>query len=613
MRAQARTRPTPLQRIALAARTFGETVTRLSDAVLTKEIGIVGGTIENGVTVPNYNAELAGRAWFEKVDEMLLASSQAAVIELCVTLPIISAEWSLTGGDASLRTQVETSLFGTQGMSTTWREVLYNACGSSLYGTSAFEIVWKETDEGLLVRRLADRDPSSIEQYLPSPDGGLEAVLQKGLDPDSGDEVEIEIPIEKMLLFPYRLRRRQYHGRSILRPAYRHYESIAMLCTFADIGLDHSMVGVPVGKAPQNAKPVDLEAFRSLLAMIRRHEASGLVMPYGWDLVDGVQLGGSDQIGFLPYIQWHEGCFLRSGLCSFMQLGSTATGTTELGGDLMDFGIMAWSALADMVAGVFNRHLIRRHCDYNAGRELDEKAYPELEFQPIRDVFGTSQNQQQAGKFIDAVASGKEQLPEDPEQRKQAMAEGLRLPDRDSRREGAPIMRSFGEADVQAAVARVKADGASARDEWQAQMTPRLEALLGNLLRQVDLAAGDPSTGSGLRDARLAEVAPAPALVADLATGIAKFVAGVRRVAAQRFAEETGAQPVAALLDPGPTAAEMAKGRNLAAHLAESTRFAVVGGVCGASRCTARVGFAATVDVRLGTTCGARRRRRRRT
>ncbi len=376
MRAQARTRPTPLQRIALAARTFGETVTRLSDAVLTKEIGIVGGTIENGVTVPNYNAELAGRAWFEKVDEMLLASSQAAVIELCVTLPIISAEWSLTGGDASLRTQVETSLFGTQGMSTTWREVLYNACGSSLYGTSAFEIVWKETDEGLLVRRLADRDPSSIEQYLPSPDGGLEAVLQKGLDPDSGDEVEIEIPIEKMLLFPYRLRRRQYHGRSILRPAYRHYESIAMLCTFADIGLDHSMVGVPVGKAPQNAKPVDLEAFRSLLAMIRRHEASGLVMPYGWDLVDGVQLGGSDQIGFLPYIQWHEGCFLRSGLCSFMQLGSTATGTTELGGDLMDFGIMAWSALADMVAGVFNRHLIRRHCDYNAGRELDEKAYP---------------------------------------------------------------------------------------------------------------------------------------------------------------------------------------------------------------------------------------------
>jgi len=595
-------------------RSFGEMVTRLSNAVLTQEVGIPGGTVENGVSVPSYNAELAGRAWFEKVDEMLLASSQAAVIELCVTLPILSAETTLKGGDAKLRGQVETSLFGTKGMSTTWRETLYNACGSALYGQAPFEIVWKETDEGLLVRRLADRDPASIEEYLPAPDGGLEAVLQKGLDPETGDEIEILIPIEKMLLFPYRLRRRQYHGRSILRPAYRNYESINMLCGFADIGLDHSMVGVPIGKAPKDAKLKDLEGFRSLLSAIRRHEASGLVMPYGWDLVNGVKLGGDDQIGFLDYIQWHEGCFLRAGLSSFMQLGSTRTGTTELGGDLMDFSIMAWSALADMIAGVFNRHLIRRHCDYNAGRELDEKAYPELEFQPIRDVFGSHQNQEQAGRFIGAVADGKELLPEDPEERQQAMREGLRLPDGDSRREGAPMpgnrngndRHSFAEADVQTAVSRVKADGAAARDEWQAEMTPRLEALLSNLLRQVDLAQTSPpgplsAGGEGESiDARLAEIAPNRALVDDLATGIARFVAGVRVQAALRYAEETGAQQAAPLQDPAPAAAEVAKGRNVAAHLAESTRFAVVGAALrGEPLGQLASAFAKAVDVRL--------------
>lgn len=414
-------------------RNFGRTVRNIvqrfaeprpPDSYLMKEVGIPGGRVEAGLSLSSYNPDLVGPAWFAKVDEMLASSSQAAVIELVVTLPIVSAEWRVEGGSEELRTLIETSLFGSQGMSTTWREVLYNACQGALYGTAVFEIIWKELDGALVVRRLVDRDPASVDRYEFDRDGGLSGIVQVGTDPATGDEVERPVKIDKLLLFPYRLRRREYHGRSILRPAYRHHESIRMLCGFADIGLDHSLVGVPVGQAPPKATPADIETFRSLLASIRRHEASGLVLPAGWDLVDGVKLGGGDAVGFLDYIQWHEGAMLRAALASFMQLGSTKTGTTELSGDLLDFSLMSWGALADMIAGVVNRHLVRRICDYNAGGELSEEDYPELVVQPIAEVFG---QRRQAGEFLGAVASGEAQLPAEPAERAKAMSEGLGL------------------------------------------------------------------------------------------------------------------------------------------------------------------------------------------
>lgn len=145
---------------------------------------------------------------------------------------------------------------------------------------------------------------------------------------------------------------------------------------------------------------------------------------------------------------------------------------------------------------------------------------------------------------------------------------------------------------MQAAVARVKADGAAARDGWQQQMAPRVEALLNNLLRQVDLAAAD--------EARLAEITPAPALVDDLANGIATFIAGVRSLAAQRMADETGVDPDPEMVAGDPQPAEMAKAWNVAAHLAESTRFAVVGGALrGEDLSQLASAFAEQVDVRL--------------
>ncbi len=59
---------------AAIARTFAE-VNKVNTAALVREMGIPGGTLDdNGLTVEAYNPNLQGQAWFQKVDEMLVAS-----------------------------------------------------------------------------------------------------------------------------------------------------------------------------------------------------------------------------------------------------------------------------------------------------------------------------------------------------------------------------------------------------------------------------------------------------------------------------------------------------------------------------------------------------------
>ena len=558
---------------AAIARTFAE-VNKVNTAALVREMGIPGGTLDdNGLTVEAYNPNLQGQAWFQKVDEMLVASSQAAVVELCWCLPVVSTEWAVVGGSQELNDLCTTALLSPAGMSTTWPEVCYNAALSALYGTAFFEIVWKELNGALTFGRLVDRDVSSIERYEWDADGGLKSVVQKGKDPDSGDEVEVALPIEKCLLFPFRGRRRELHGRSILRPAYRHYFSLDMVVRFADIGLDHSLVGVPIGKSPSNAKPSDRATFLSILRALRRHEASGLVLPPGWDIIDGRQIGGSDKIGFLDYIQWHEGAFLRTALANYMQLGSTKSGTTELSGDLIQFQTMGLGALAAGIASRVERHGLRRLCDANA-TVTNEDDYPRFEYRPIADLFRSGQ----AGQFAQALADGQVPIPEGKDQQAAMVRDGLGLPDGDTRKVGAPAPNKVGapktasgqpKAADTAVVKKAReadeghrhfAEPSPPLADWQTVMERHLTDALASLQQQAAAADGD--------QAMLASLAVPAAIVDRWTESIADWLAGVREEALQVIEEETGvADPHLHQVDP--TDAERARARVIARHLAD--------------------------------------------
>jgi hypothetical protein len=289
------------------------------------------------------------------------------------------------------------------------------------------EIVWHEDESGALaVKRLVDRDQSSIWRYDWADDRSLQAIVQRGVEPVDFSPIEIAIPLKKLWLLTYRLRRREYHGRSILRPAYRHYFTLDMITRFADIGLEHSLAGTPVGRAPANYKQEDLAKFQLIIRALRRHEASGLVLPPGWDLVDGRQLGGNDDIGFLPYIQWHEGAFLRAALVNYMQLGSTQSGTTDLGGDLIALHTMGLGGVANLIAATFTRQVLRPMCDYNT-KVTSEADYPVMRCQPISDLFQNGARDT-AGQFMGQLAKGQVPIPADPAQRSALVKEGLGLP-----------------------------------------------------------------------------------------------------------------------------------------------------------------------------------------
>jgi len=559
-----------VRHIAGAVRAGGRAFSEaLNLSQMTREIGIPGGVVgDDGLTHEEYNPDLQGAKWFGVVDEMLVAFPQAAIVELCWCLPVQAAEWQVTGGSAELRDLVHRSLFTAAGMSTTWSEVIYDMALSAMYGTALFEIVWGEMPDGSLgFRRLVDRDVASIDRYEWDSDGGLAAVVQKGTDPRTDKEVEVKLPIEKCLLFPFRSRRRDLNGRSVLRPMYRYYRSLDMSQRFADIGLDKSLVGQNIGEAAPNAKPSQMQAFLRMLKSLRRHEAAGIVLPHGWALKDKV---GTDKIEFLPYIQWLEGAALRTGLSGFVQMGSTNSGTTEFGGSLIDWLVLGLEGLAGGIADRINRHGVRRLVDANAV-VTNEDDYPTVTYRPIREMLGSG-----AAAFAGALVAG--EVPVNGATRDQKVDTvraglGLDKPTTDavagttgaSAAAAAPATatRQAGEAAGCAHDHHQFAEPKPAAGDWEPRMYRYLDVVLSELLAQVRAADGDPVA--------LAQIAVPEQAVADGADLVAEWLAETREAALMAIEEERGVA-YAELHQIDPTDAERGRALAIARHLADEAR-----------------------------------------
>ena len=389
----------PAGGLTFAATTGGN---RLSRGVLTTELGAPGVVdAATGFTTDPYNPSLAGPAWFRTVDQMLKTSSEAAYIRHLWTLPIQAAQWSIEGQSEELNSLVDTALFQPDGMSTVWDDVLGNAVQCALFGTWAFETVYKEVDGALSLKRLSDRPPATITGYRFAPDRGLKSILNKGVPPGGDEEVEVELPIEKMILLPYRRQGHDYNGQSILRAAYRYWYAIDMLERIANSGIEHSMFGVPVGLAPQGAKDTDIAAFLSLLESIRRHEASGLALPFGWSMADGSKFGGTDAVGCQEWIRWLANRFLRACLAEVGALGDTSAGSFALSDTKVGLLMTCLHGLAGFIAAIFNRHLVSRLIALNAPTAKGDDI-PTL----IHSRVGHDLQLAALGEFLTALLSG---------------------------------------------------------------------------------------------------------------------------------------------------------------------------------------------------------------
>ncbi|MBC7287892.1 MAG: DUF935 family protein, partial [Armatimonadetes bacterium] len=366
---------------------FGFQIIRAADAQASRppggELGFTGSRRFAGLGDDEYNPDLTGTRAFDVYERMLASDGQVQAVFLVITLPIQSTRWFVEPAADDARSRqvaefIEYNLF--EGMTSPWSIVLHHALLALFYGVSILEKVFEVRDGRVYWRKFAPRHPRTISRWENSPDGGLAGLRQAGID-GQGRYREVFIPIEKLLVFTWREEWENPQGRSILRPAYKHWFIKDALYNISAVGAERSLVGVPLGRLPQGYSASDKQSLQQIIESLRSHEASGVTLPPGYDITWLEARRNPAEI--LPLIEHHDLQIARCVLAQFLNLGATRYGSRSLSQDHRKLFLLALNGTARWIADMFNRYAIPQLCRFN-WPDLDQ--YPRLSHANIYEL-----------------------------------------------------------------------------------------------------------------------------------------------------------------------------------------------------------------------------------
>jgi hypothetical protein len=320
-------------------------------------------------------------------DQMRSQDSQVASVLRAVTLPVRRTPWRIDPAGAKARVtqfvadnlslpivgKKPTPLPRTRDRFS-WDAHLREALLMLPFGHMYFEQVYR-VDEGggrARLRKLAPRLPKTIEDVKVADDGGLIYIQQYG---SSTSQRQQPIPVNRLVAYVHEREGGNWLGRSLLRPAYKHWLIKDRLLRVQAQTIERNGMGVPLYKgAPDET---DLAKGAAMAQSWRAGEAAGAAVPHEADLVlRGVegQLPDAD-----PAVRYHDEQIARAVLAHFLNLG-TQTGSWALGTTFADFFTLSLQTLAQQIAEVATQHIVEDLIDINFGE--DEPA-PRVVFDEI--------------------------------------------------------------------------------------------------------------------------------------------------------------------------------------------------------------------------------------
>jgi len=368
----------------------------------TSPLGVVGTSLFSGYVrdLGEYNSKLQPPAAFQVYEKMRRSDADVAATLLACKLPIRAAEYQIVPGvedndpgfaaAKEIAEFVEDNLLGgleyisPAGLkvSQSFEKVVESALLMLDFGCFAHEEVYAVDSAQVRLARLAPRLPSTFTRFYADTDGEtLLSLEQRGY---RGDKYEtVDIPADRLTLFVFAQEGANFWGRSILRPAYKHWYVKEQLERILALAGEKNGLGVPMIKQAADASKEDREAAALWVERLAAHEKTGLSLPFGWDFaLKGVEGRPQD---VLPAIRYHSEMIARSVLATFLTLGTTQTGTRSLGESSTGFFKLALESTAWLLAETISQTTIRRLVDFNfgsqeSGARSQKIAYPYLRF-----------------------------------------------------------------------------------------------------------------------------------------------------------------------------------------------------------------------------------------
>ncbi|MDN3309570.1 hypothetical protein QWJ90_01360 [Microbacterium oryzae] len=331
------------------------------------------------------NPDLQWPKSIDVFDRMRREDPQVKSVLRAVTLPILRTEWAIDGtgcrdevvehiaNDFGLPVKGKPSVapLRTKGRFS-FKEFLRLALLELVYGHSIFEQVYRFDERGRAhIGKLAWRPPRTISSIDVASDGGLVAVKQYG----RLGSADVEIPVDRLVVFVNEREGANWVGESLLRSAYKMSILKDRVLRIQALTAERNGLGLPV---VTSAPPPEGESFEEIVKWLdeqikanlklakdaRAGEAAGASLPHGATL----QFVGVT--GKLPDtdgpIRYYDEQIARAVLAHFLNLG-TETGSWALGSTFANFFTDSLNAVAQHIAEVTNQHVIEDLVDQNWG------------------------------------------------------------------------------------------------------------------------------------------------------------------------------------------------------------------------------------------------------
>lgn len=290
----------------------------------------------------------------EMMDDVVVGSLLDAI-----KTPLLSTEFSVDAGgasseDVSAARFLERNLFNMPDM--TWREHVEEMLDFMGFGFALAEkVMTKHTDGSIRLLSLMpvgqetiydwgeelDKlgNPSEVRQRVPT-----QAALKTA-------------PLEKLVHFTFRSRKRNPFGNSLLRSIYRPWYFKKNLEVIEAIGAERDVGNVPMAElGEQRITPTEMTDLQNALKSFRMDETSYLITPPGVKV--GPYAGGSKVYNIRLMIRDWQNLIRQRFFAGFIALGTEQIGTQALAREMTTFFGLVIRSIQNRMLEVWRRQLV---------------------------------------------------------------------------------------------------------------------------------------------------------------------------------------------------------------------------------------------------------------
>jgi hypothetical protein len=377
------------------------------------DIGSSGLRAYSGWVREEFLPQLVGQQGARVYREMTDNSPTVGAVLFAIMQSIRKVEWRVEPADDTPAAQ-EMADFADSlryDMGHTWEDFITEALSMLSYGYAPHEIVYKArlgpnppsldgkplpaskfNDGRIGIRRLPLRGQDTVIKWFLDQSGGIKGLTQQ---PYVG--TQIDLPIEKLLLFRPQMHKGNPEGRSLLRNAWRPYQFIRRLEEQEAIMVER-FGGLPVIWLPSalleaaqggdGLAVAQVAAYKRMITNVRIDEQMGVMLPsdvyQGQNGPSSVRMfdfelktpsgRSSSALNTGTIIERYKLDIMTSVMADFLTLGHSSRGTQSLSLSKVDMFFQAIEGWVNGIAAVLNRHLLPRLWRLNA---FDQALMPE--------------------------------------------------------------------------------------------------------------------------------------------------------------------------------------------------------------------------------------------